>query len=96
MKYIDGDKRDDTSLEAAETGKTDCHPLSPLKEKWPSEEYARNAIIRLRENPELQKNVSGFCKTIAEEQGVPEIATSLRKLLYQSEYKGLWKLSPVT
>jgi|GEM_PF-1805997 len=81
-----------TTLEAAGTGKTDCHPLSPPKENWPGEPYARNAIIRLKETPELQENVSAFCKTIAEEQGVPEIATSLRKLLYQSKYKELWKL----
>jgi len=77
--------------EADGTGKTDCHPLSPLKEKWPGEEYARAAIIRLRENQGLQRNVSAFCRTIAEEQGVPEIATSLKKLLYEPEYKRLWK-----
>lgn len=71
--------------------KTDSHPLSPPKEKWPGEEYARNAIIRLREQPELQRNVSEFCRTIAEEQGVPEIAGSLKKLLYEKEYKPLWK-----
>jgi len=85
-------ERGEEPTEAAETGKTDCHPLSPPKENWPREEYARDAIIRLRETPALRKNVSGFCKTIAEEQGVPEIATSLRKLLYESEYKELWKL----
>lgn len=77
--------------ESPETQISDCHPLSPLKEKWPGEEYARNAIIRLRESPELQKNVSAFCRTIAEEQGVPEVATSLKKLLYEPEYKPLWK-----
>jgi hypothetical protein len=72
------------------------HPSSPAKEKWPGEEYARDAIIRLREHPELQKNVSAFCRTIAKEQGVPEIAVSLKKLLYEPEYKPLWKSLPVT
>lgn len=68
-----------------------CHPLSPPKEKWPSEDYAQNAIIRLRETPELQKNISKFCRSIADEQGIPEIASSLKKLLYEPEYKRLWK-----
>lgn len=76
---------------AAETPKTDSHPLSPPKEKWPREEYARDAIIRLKEKPELQSNILAFCRTIAEEQGVPEIAASLKKLLYQSDYQRLWK-----
>lgn len=76
---------------AAETPIVDSHPLSPLKEKWPREQYARDAIIRLKENPALQSNVSDFCRTIAEEKGIPEIAGSLKKLLYQADYQRLWK-----
>jgi hypothetical protein len=67
------------------------YPVSPRKERWPREEYARDAIIRLKEKPELQSNILAFCRTIAEEQGVPEIAASLKKLLYQSDYQRLWK-----
>lgn len=77
--------------DATKTPIPDSHPLSPPKEKWPREEYARDAIIRLKENPELQSNVSEFCRSIAEEKGVPEIAVSLKKLLYQSKYKSLWR-----
>ena len=66
-------------------------PLSPPKEKWPREEYARNAIIRLKEEPELQSNISEFCRGIAKEKGIPEIAVSLKKLLYQPAYQRLWK-----
>jgi len=77
--------------EAAETGKTGSHPLSPPKEKWPREEYARDAIIRLRSDPTAKENVTAFCREIAKEQGVHEIAKNLKKLLYSEKYKGLWK-----
>lgn len=72
-------------------GATGEEMLSPQKETWPSEDYARDAIIRLRNNKKLQRNVSAFCRKIAEEQGVPEIGISLRKLLYQPQYKRLWE-----
>lgn len=76
---------------AAKTPSVASPPLSLPKEKWPREEYARDAIIRLKEKPELQSNILAFCRTIAEEQGVPEIAASLKKLLYQPDYQRLWK-----
>ena len=67
------------------------HPLSPSKEKWPREEYARDAIIRLRSDTKAKGNVAAFCREIAAEQGIPEIATSLKKLLYSKTYKSLWQ-----
>jgi hypothetical protein len=76
---------------AAETPKTGSHPLSPPKEKWPREEYARDAIIRLRSDTKAKGNVAAFCREIAAEQGIPEIATSLKKLLYSKTYKSLWQ-----
>jgi hypothetical protein len=75
---------------AAETPIVGGRPLSLPKEKWPREEYARDAIIRLIEKPKLQTNISAFCRTIAAEQKVPAIAASLKKLLYQPEYQKLW------
>jgi hypothetical protein len=75
----------------AETPKTASHPLSPPKEKWPREEYARDAIIRLRSDTKAKGNIAAFCREIAAEQGIPEIAASLKKLLYSKTYKSLWQ-----
>lgn len=75
-------------VQPVETG---SHPESPSEEKWPREEYARDAIIRLRTDKTARGNIAEFCRQIAKEQGIPEIAVSLKKLLYEREYKQLWK-----